>query len=150
MNFVDKQYYVAVTLNAFYCVFKPFFEVAAVLSARNHSRKVQGKDYLVFEQVRNFVFYYRLRKPLHHGAFTDARFAYQNGVVFRAARQNLYNFIYFLFSADYGVNLTLARLLGQIRSVLQDISVKPFFGFMLCGFLLFRPLGLRCAEERFV
>ncbi len=147
MNFVYKQNNVAVVLNAVDCVFQPLFEVAAVFRARNHSRKVERKYNLVFEKVGHLVFNDCLRKPLYDRAFAHARLADKYGVVLRAAGKDLNYFVYLFLSAYYGVNLALARLLGQIRAVLRDRFIERTIAFLAALGLGTARLFRRRTEE---
>ena len=124
MNFVYEQYYVAVGLYFVYGIFKPFFKVAAVFAARNHTCKVERKDYFVLQKVGHLVVDDCLGEAFDHGRLAHARLAYKHGVVLGAAGENLYDFINLFLSADYGVDFALARLLREVGAVLFYLAAE--------------------------
>ncbi len=92
-------------------------ELAAELRAGNEGREVQQVDLLVAQLIRHLPEGYALRKSLRYGGLANAGLAYEAGVVLLTAVQDLDDALQLLLAAYHGVQLALARPVGEIDAV---------------------------------
>ena len=119
MEFVDEEDNFAVgVFDLLQKSFKPIFELAAILCAGNHAGEVESDDALVLKYLGDVTVDDAAREAFDDGGFADARFADQDGVVLRSAREHLDHAANLLVAADDGIELALAREVGQVFSVL--------------------------------
>src|SRR6185437_3030187 len=100
-------------------------ELTAELGAGNEGAEVESHEALVLEALRYIAVHDALRESLDDGRLADAGFADEHRIVLRAARKHLYHAADFLVAADYGIELALARRLGEIaRVALQRLVLR--------------------------
>ncbi|GJE35799.1 hypothetical protein LDDCCGHA_6019 [Methylobacterium oxalidis] len=93
-------------------------ELAAVLRARDQRAHVEGEEGLVAQRFRHVAVDDPQRQPLHDGGLADPGLADQHGVVLGAPGQDLDRAADLLVAPDHGVELALARRLGEVAGVL--------------------------------
>ncbi|GBD19254.1 hypothetical protein HRbin27_01760 [bacterium HR27] len=91
-----------------------FFELAAVLGAREHRCQIELNDALVAEPLRYVAADDPLRQPLDDRRFSDTRLADQHRIVLRPAQQHLDDPADLFVTTDDRIELTLP---GQRREV---------------------------------
>ena len=89
-------------------------EFAAELGPRDERRHVERVYRFAAYGARHFARGYSQGKPLDDGAFAYARLAYEDGVVFLAAREYLYDALYLRLASHYRVYAAVARLLREV------------------------------------
>ncbi len=104
------------------------FELAAKLGAGDESADVQGKDALVLEVLGNVPAGDALGKPLHDGGLADACLADDDGVVLRAAIEDLHHPADFDVASDDGVELPFTGELREVGGVLLERLVAALGG----------------------
>ena len=97
--------------------FQPLFKFAAVFCARNQAAHIQREDGLILQCLRHLAGDNPLRQTFDDCRLADARFADENGVVFRFPGQNADHVSDFLITTDDGVHLLLACALDKIGAV---------------------------------
>ena len=115
-------------------------ELPAVLRSRDHARHVYRDDALRLHLLRHLAAVYRLREPLYDGGLADARLADENGVVLRAAREDLDDALKLLVASDDGVELPLASEVGEVAS--ERVDRRSLLLLSVCAALVF-DLALR-------
>src|SRR5262249_22175325 len=127
---------------------EPVLELAAVLRARDHRADVERDETLVAQTFGYVTLHDAARETLDDCGLADTRLADEHGVVLRAARQHLDHAPDLVVATDDGVELALARFLGEVPA-------EPFERLVL----LFRVLArdavtpahfLQRAEQRVV
>ena len=103
---------------------EPFLELAAELGAGHEGAQIERHQALVLEALGHVAIDDALRQPFDDGGLADAGLADQDGIVLGAARQDLDGAANLLVAADDGVELAVARRLGQVaRIFLQGLVV---------------------------
>ena len=92
-------------------------ELAAVLGARHHRADVERDEPLALEALGHVAGDDALGQAFHDGRLADAGLADQHRVVLGAARQHLDHAADLLVAADHGVELALARQIGQVLGI---------------------------------
>ena len=95
-------------------------ELAAVLRAGHERPHVERHDLAIAQGGRHVAVDDALRQPLDDGRLAHARLADEHGVVLRAARKHLDGVANLVVAPDDGVELALARGLGQVLAVLRQ------------------------------
>uniref|UniRef100_A0A0N4ZD53 PE-PGRS family protein n=1 Tax=Parastrongyloides trichosuri TaxID=131310 RepID=A0A0N4ZD53_PARTI len=96
---------------------QPLLELAAVFSARNQGAHIERQDFLVLQAFRHVAVDDAQGQALDDGGLADAGLADQDGVVLGATGQHLDGAADLLVAADDGVDLAVARGLGQVAGV---------------------------------
>ena len=99
-------------------VLDPLLKLAPVLAARHDAAHVQGENPLAHQHLGDVPLHNALGQPLHHGALAHAGLADENGVVLRAADEDLDDPLDFLVPADDRIQLVVFRRPGQVAGVL--------------------------------
>ena len=119
-------------------VLEALLKLTAILGARNEARQVERPDVLVHEVLGHVAGSDLLRQALDDGRFANAGIAQDKRVVLGAARKDLHHALDFLFAANHGIELAVARLLSEVGGeLLERVGAAP---------LLLR--GIRAAKER--
>ena len=119
-------------------VLEALLKLTAILGARNEARQVERPDVLVHEVLGHVAGSDLLRQALDDGRFAHAGIAQDKRVVLGAARKDLHHALDFLFAANHGIELAVARLLSEVGGeLLERVGAAP---------LLLR--GIRAAKER--
>ena len=132
VQFVDEQNRVLGPADFVHDRLDPLFELTAILGAGDHHRQIQDDDPSIGQQLGNVALDHALGKALDDGGFADAGFAQQDGVVLRAAAENLDRPLDFFFASDDRVELALAGQLGQVAA--ETIEGRGFRFAALGGF----------------
>ncbi|MNQ62341.1 hypothetical protein D3C85_766830 [compost metagenome] len=96
---------------------QPLLELAAVFGARDQGAHVQRQDLLVLQAFGHVAVDDAQGQTFDDGGLADAGFADQDGVVLGATGQDLDGAADLLVAADDGVDLAVARGLGQVAGV---------------------------------
>ena len=96
---------------------QPVLELAAVLGAGDHGAEVERDDALVLQALGHVAHVDPAREALDDGGLADAGLADQDGVVLRAAREDLDDAADLLVAADDRVDLAAAGEVGQVARV---------------------------------
>ena len=119
-------------------VLEALLKLTAILGTRNKTRQIERPDILVHKVLGHIAGSNLLRQSLDDGRLAHAGVAQDKWVVLGAARKDLHHALDFLFAANHGIELAVARLLREVgRELLKRISATP---------LLLR--GIRAAKER--
>ena len=119
-------------------------ELAAVLRARDHGADVDGEQPLALEPLGHVAADDALGEALDDGGLADAGLADQHGVVLRAPGEHLDDAADLLVAADDGIELALARQVGQVLGVSLERLV------LLLGVGVGDALGAAHVDERLV
>jgi hypothetical protein len=96
---------------------EPLLELASELGAGDEGAHVERDQPLVLEPLGDVAVHDALREALGDRRLADARLADEDGVVLRTPRQHLHHATDLLVAADDGIELPLARHLGEIARV---------------------------------
>ena len=118
VELVDEQDDVAALGDLLHHLLQALLELAAVLRAGDQRGQVERVDLLVLQQVRHLVRADAGGEALDDGGLADTRLADQNGVVLRAAREDLHHALDLGLPADDGVELALG---GELRQVAAEL-----------------------------
>ena len=99
-------------------VLQALLKFAAVLAARDHRAQVEADDPLVEQHIRHVPRRDALGQALHHAGLAHAGFADEDGVVLRAADEDLRQALDLGVAADDRVELLLGGQGGQVAAVL--------------------------------
>ncbi len=92
-------------------------EFAAILGAGDQLAQIERYEMLVVERFRHVAVDDALGEAFGDRRFAHTRLADQHRVVLGPARQHLHDTPDFFVAADHGIELALARLLGQVAGV---------------------------------
>ena len=124
MDLVDEQDDVAARTDLLEDLLQALLEVAAVARAGDQRPHVKAVDLLVLDGLGHVAVHDRLGEALDDRGLTDAGLTDQDRVVLRAAREDLHDALHLNAAADDGVQLVLARGLGQVAAeLLEDRGV---------------------------
>ena len=97
--------------------FQAVFEFAAVFRAGDQRAEIERDDALVFQAVGHVALHDPQREAFGDGGFADAGLADEDGIVFRAAGEDLDDAADFLIAADDRIELALPGAIDQIDAV---------------------------------
>ena len=106
--------------------FQAVFKFAAVFRAGNQRRKVQSDDALRAQHFGHIARDDSLREPFDDGRLADARLADQDGIIFRAPRENLHDAADFIVAADDRIEFAAPRQFDQVAAVLFQRAERRF------------------------
>ena len=119
-------------------VLEALLKLTAILGARDQTRQVERPDVLVHKVLGHVAGSDLLCQALDDGRLAHAGVTQDKRVVLGATRKDLHHALDFLFSANHGIELAVARLLREVGGeLLKRIGATP---------LLLR--GIRAAKER--
>ena len=119
-------------------VLEALLKLTAILGARDKTRQVERPDVLVHKVLGHVAGSDLLRQALDDGRLAHTGVTQDKRVVLGAARKDLHHALDFLFAANHGIELAVARLLREVSGELPErIGATP---------LLLR--GVRAAKER--
>ena len=107
---------------------EPLFELAAIFRTGDQGTHVERKQLLVVQALRHVAVDDALGETLDDGGLADAGFADQHRVVLRAAGEHLDGAPDLLVAPDHGVDLAVARGLGEIARVFFQRVIGVFGG----------------------
>ena len=116
VQLVDEEDRVLGTANLVHDGLDPLLELAAILRAGHHHREVEHDDPAVGEQFRHIAIDDALREAFDDRRLAHARLAEENGIVLRAAAEDLDRPLDLLLAADDGIELALAGELGEVAA----------------------------------
>ena len=133
-------------------------ELPAIFCSGNHEREVERDDALVQQNFRHVALRDFLRETFDDGCFSNARFAEQNRVVLRAAAENLDDALDFVFAADDGVQVALARQFREVAAkglergrfdfaLFLRPRTRPFFSGLGNGRFLACKIGIQLLQD---
>ena len=96
---------------------QPLLELAAIFRARDQRAHVERQQLLVLQALGHVAVDDAQRQALDDGGLADAGLADQHGIVLGAAGQHLDGAADFLVAADDGIELAVARGLGQVAGI---------------------------------
>ena len=138
VHLVDKQDDVVGFGGLLDHVLEALLKLTAILGARDQTRQVERPDVLVHKVLRHVASCDLLSQALDDGRLAHAGVTQDKRVVLGAARKDLHHALDFLFAANHGIELAVARLLREVGGeLLKRIGATP---------LLLR--GIRAAKER--
>ena len=106
--------------------FQPLLELAAIFRARDQCAQVEREQLLVLQALRHVAIDDAQRQALDDGGLADAGLADQDGIVLGPARQHLNGAADFLVAADHGIELAVARGLGQVAGIFLQRVIGVF------------------------
>ena len=127
VQLVDEEHYLAVGgLDLPEHRLHALLELAAELRAREERADIERDDALVLEPLGHVARDDAPREALGYGGLPDAGLADEHRVVLRPARKHLHYPAYLLVAAYYGIELPLAREVGEIAPVALEGLVLLF------------------------
>jgi hypothetical protein len=99
---------------------EPLLELAAELGAGDQRTKVERHQALVLQALRHVAIDDAQRQAFDDGGLADAGLADQHGIVLGAPRQDLDGAADLLVAPDDGVELAVARGLGQVAGIFLE------------------------------
>ena len=118
MKLVDEQDDVAAGPDLLQDLLEPLLEVTPVATAGNERAQVQGVELLALQRLWDVVLHDLLGQPFDYGRLADARLTDEHRVVLRTPRQHLHDPLDLPITTDDGIELVLARQLGQVPAEL--------------------------------
>jgi hypothetical protein len=97
-----------------------FLSRSSILGAGDHPGEIQSHQTATGQRLGNLVVHDPLGNALHDGGLADPRIPDQHGVVLGPTGEDLDRLLDLVGPADHRVELPLARLLGQVASVLVE------------------------------
>ena len=119
MHFIDEQD--DLPFGAFDLVeyrFQPFFEFAAIFRARDQCAQVERHQCAAFKAVGHVSIGDTQGEAFGNRSLARSRFADKSGIVLGTAGEDLDRPTNFLVSADYRVELAVARRLREVARIL--------------------------------
>ena len=116
VQFVYEQNDIFRPANFVHHRFDALFELAAVLCAGDHQRKVQSNHPLVAQELRNVAFGDFLSEAFNNRRLTNSGFPQQNGIILSASAENLNNTLDLVLAANDRVHLAFASDLGEVAA----------------------------------
>ncbi len=120
VELVDEQHDVAALGDLLHHLLEPLLELAAVLRAGDERREVERVDLLVLEELRDLALGDPRGEPLDDCGLADPRLADEDGIVLRAAGEDLHDPLDLRLAADHGVQLCLGRELREVAAELVE------------------------------
>ena len=138
VHLVDKQDDVVGFGGLLDHVLEALLKLTAILGARHEARQVERPDVLVHKVLGHVAGGDLLSQALDDSRLAHAGIAQDKRIVLGAARKDLHHALDFLFAANHGIELAVARLLREVGGeLLERVGAAP---------LLLR--GIRAAKER--
>ena len=116
VHLVDEQDDVLGTLDLVHDALDALFELAAILRAGDHQREVEGDHLTVEEDLRNNTRSDFLGEAFDDGGLAHAGFADEDGVILRAAAEDLHHTADFFLTADDGIEFAGLGEFGEIAA----------------------------------
>src|SRR5208283_1793389 len=120
VELVDEQDDVPARADLLQDLLEPLLEVAPVATARDERAEVEGVKLLALQGLGDVVIDDLLGEALDDGGLADTRLADENRVVLRAPREDLHDPFDLPVTTDDGIELVLARELGQVPAELVE------------------------------
>ena len=120
VQLVDEQHDVAAGLDLLQHLLEALLEVTAVARTGDERAEVERVDLLALERLGHLALDDVLGEALDDGGLADAGLADQHRVVLGAAGQHLHDPLDLLLAPDDGVELALARELGEVATELVE------------------------------
>ena len=116
MDLVDEEDRLGVRDQHLHHGLQPLLEVAAVARAREHGRHVERVQHRFLQRLRDVARDDPQREPFRERGLAHARLADEQRVVLPASRQHLDHPLELVGAANQGIDLTVARALGEIHA----------------------------------
>ena len=120
VDLVDEQDDVAAGADLLEDLLQPLLEVTAVAAAGDQGAEVEGVQLLVLQGLRHLAADDRLGQALDHGGLADTGLTDQHRVVLGAPGEHLHDALDLLLAPDHRVELSFARLLGEVAAELVE------------------------------
>ena len=120
VDLVDEEDDVPASADFLEDLLQALFEVATVARAGDQRAHIEAVDLLVLDGFGHVAGNDCLGETFDNGGLTDARFTDQNGVVLRAAREDLHDALHFSAAANHRVELIFAGSLGEVAAELLE------------------------------
>ena len=118
MQFVDEDDGILVLHQLLHDRLEALFELPAVLGPGDDQGQIQRQDALVRKKRQHHAAGDALRQTLDDGGLAHARLADEHGVVLGPAAQDLHHALEFVLAPHERIELSIARLLGQVATEL--------------------------------
>ena len=115
--------------------FHAFLELSAVFGAGDEGGEVEGEEAFAVEGARDTTFGDADGESFGNGAFADAAFTDEDGVVLFAAGEDLCYAVHLFLSSDDGVEFAFLGELGEVAAEVFE-GGGAAFAFVALGFLL--------------
>lgn len=137
MHLVDKQDDVVGFGRLLDHVLEALLKLTAILGTRDKTRQIERPDILVHKILGHIASSNLLRQALDDSRLAHAGIAQDKRIVLGAARKDLHHALDFLFAANHGIELAVARLLREVGGeLLERVGAAPLLR------------GIRAAKER--
>ena len=120
MDLVDEEDDVAASADLLEDLLEAFLEVTTVARTGDQRAHIKAVDLLVLDGFGHVTGNDCLSEAFDNCGLTDARLADQNGVVLRAAREDLHDALHFSAAANHRVELVFAGSLGEVAAELLE------------------------------
>src|SRR5262245_6300338 len=120
MELVDEEDDVAPLHDLLHDLLQALLELAAVLRAGDEGGQVERVDLLALQELGHLARGDAGGEALDDGGLADAGLTDQDGVVLRAAREDLHHALDLGLTADHGVALALGRLPREVAAELVE------------------------------
>ena len=88
LQLVHKENDIGTFLHRFNNIPQAFFQFAPIFSAGDHISQLKGKDDLILQEFRHFLFNDPLRQSFRHRRFAYTGFTDQHRIIFRPTAQD--------------------------------------------------------------
>ena len=127
VHFIDEQYDVpGRLLDLVDHALEPLLEFAAKLGPGDERAHVEAHQLAILEAVGNVAIGDAQREPLGDRSLADPGLADQNGIILGAAGEHLDGTADLLVAADDGIQLAVARRLGEVARIFLERIVAIF------------------------
>ncbi len=127
MHFVDEQDDLPVrTLHLVEHGLQTLFEFAAIFRASDQRAHVERHQIAVLQAVGHIAIGDAQRQPFGNGGLAGAGLTDQDGIVLRPAGEDLHRAADFLVAPDDGIELAVARRLGQVARIFLHRLIGVF------------------------
>src|SRR5699024_5292813 len=116
----DEQHDVTAGADLLEHLLQALLEVTAVTGPGDERPEVEGVELLVFERFGDVPADDVLREPFNHRGLAHTGFTDEDGVVLRAAREDLHDPFDLVRPADDGVEFSVAAGLGEVTAELVE------------------------------
>ena len=121
MQLIDEDDVLRILDQLAHDLFQALFELSAILGTGNDQADIERKNSFVLEERRHIAAHDSLRQTLNDGSLTNARFADQDRIVFRAATENLNYSLSLVIAADQRIEPIIRGILSEISRELQQV-----------------------------
>ena len=128
MQLVDEEYDALVLRDLIHHGFEAFLELTPVFRTCDHGRHVERQHPVILQGVCHVIAGDELGQPFHDGGLADTGLPDEHRVVLLATTQDLDHTFDFGLTADGGIQLALARQVGQVPA---EVVERRGLGFLV-------------------